>query len=105
MAFAEIGPRGDAGDGHLPPIPLHPFPVDCEAIIVHQDRRDTAGSIKGMRGIQGVNPMLDRHFFSGNGDRHIILTRAIQGQQRALGGDREVAGRLDQGEAFRSTLA
>jgi site-specific DNA recombinase len=93
QAFTQIGAGRNPGNPHLAHIPLHPFPIGRPECL-RQQHPQFARAIKGMRGIQLVNPVFHRHFLRRWRHRLIVQTGAAQPEQIGLGAQREGIHRL-----------
>ena len=86
QTFAKIWPRRNALNTHLTHIPLDTFAVD-RAAFLGQDACDLARTIEGMRGIQLINAVLERHFLRRWRNGLIVQTAATDPKQFGLGAE------------------
>jgi len=92
-ALAQVWPRPNPGYAHRAHVPLHALAIDRPNLRL-QEHRQLARARKGMRGVQLVNAMLDRHFLRRWRHRLIGQTLAAAAEQIGLGTERERIGSL-----------
>jgi hypothetical protein len=103
QALAQVRPRRDAGDAHLAHIVLHPLAIDRPKLGIEQ-HGELAGAIERVRGVEFVDPMLDRHFLRRWRTGLIVQRAPADAEQLSLGNKRErVGGAFDQRASLNMT--
>jgi site-specific DNA recombinase len=86
--LAQIRAWAEGHQPHLTHVALNGFPINDH--LVSQDGRNLARAVKGMGGVEFIDPPLEMQFFGGRRHRQVVQARPVQAQQVGLGRQRQV---------------
>jgi hypothetical protein len=88
-SFAQVGAGAEAGQPHLVHMPGHSLVIDQDAF-APQLRGDAADAVIGAIGVDGVDPMLERHLLRRWRHSRVVQAGAVQAEQVGLRRQRQL---------------